>query len=297
MCNLTEVVIRADDTLDTLKEKVELATIMGTLQSTLVNFRYLRKMWADNCAEERLLGVSFTGICDHPVMSGKKGMTTLAEWLKELREHAVAVNAKWAKKLDIPASAAITTVKPSGTVSQLVDSSSGIHPRYSKYYARTIRQDNKDPITEFLIAQGVPSEPCAMKPETTTVFTFPVKSPKGALTVSDVGTIDQLELSKCYGDNWAEHTVSLTGYYTDDTWFDTCSWIWKNWDSMIGMSFLPHDGGSYKQAPYQEIDADTHRALVRDMPDINWDELEKFESDDNTSGAKQAACVGDQCEL
>ena len=299
MCNLTEVVIRSTDSLEDLCNKVEIAAIMGTLQSTLTDFRYLRSKWKKNCEEERLLGVSFTGICDHPVMSGRKtvGKNTLENWLNVLREHAVAVNKKWADKLGIEQSTAITTVKPSGTVSQLVDSASGIHPRYAPYYIRTVRQDNKDPLTQFLKDQGVPNEPCVMKPDTTTVFSFPMKSPTGALTVDDVGTIEQLELAKTYSNHWAEHTVSLTAYYTDSTWFDLCSWVHKNWDSMIGMSFLPHDGGTYKQAPYQAIDKETYEAALKAMPKVDWGMLPSYETEDATEGAKTLACVGGACEI
>ena len=299
MCNLTEVVIRSTDSLEDLCNKVEIAAIMGTLQSTLTDFRYLRSKWKKNCEEERLLGVSFTGICDHPVMSGRKtvGKNTLENWLNVLREHAVAVNKKWADKLGIEQSTAITTVKPSGTVSQLVDSASGIHPRYAPYYIRTVRQDNKDPLTQFLKDQGVPSEPCVMKPDTTTVFSFPMKSPTGALTVDDVGTIEQLELAKTYSNYWAEHTVSLTAYYTDSTWFDLCSWVHTNWDSMIGMSFLPHDGGTYKQAPYQAIDKETYEAALKAMPKVDWGMLPSYETEDATEGAKTLACVGGACEI
>ena len=295
MCNLTEVVIRSDDTLATLLEKVEFAAIMGTLQATLTDFRYLRSQWQKNCEEERLLGVSFTGICDHPVLS--KVSEKAAEWLSELRKHAEEVNEIWACKLGINPSAAITTVKPSGTVSQLVDSASGIHPRYSPYYIRTVRQDNKDPMTQFLIDQGVPHELCVMKHDTTTVFSFPMKSPKGALTVDDVGTVDQLELAKQYGEHWAEHTVSLTAYYTDSSWFDLCSWAYNNWDYMIGMSFLPHDGGSYKQAPYQAIDKKAYAEALKQMPTIDWSKLPEYEKGDTTEGAKTLACSGGQCEL
>ena len=296
MCNLSEVVIRSGDTLKDLMRKVEIATIMGTLQSTLTNFRYLRKMWQRNCEEERLLGVSFTGICDHPVMSDHTN-PELPKWLEKLRDHAVKVNKEWAEKLGINPSTALCAVKPSGTVSQLVDSSSGIHPRYSEFYARTVRGDNKDPLTQFLIDQGVPNEPCVSSPDSTTVFTFPVESPKEALTTSQVGTIDQLELSKVYGDHWCHHTVSMTGYYTDESWYDLCSWVWKHWDSMIGLSFLPHNGGTYKQAPYQEIDVSAYKALKKSMPVINWEKFNGYEVEDNTQGAKTMACVGDSCEL
>jgi len=296
-CNLTEVVVRSDDTLEGLKSKVEMAAILGTLQSTLTNFRYLRKVWRDNCEEERLLGVSLTGIMDHPVLNGSQGDEELKEWLTKMREHAVSTNAKWADKLGIQRSAAITTVKPSGTVSQLVDSASGIHPRYSKHYIRTVRQDNKDPITQFLIDQGVPSEPCVMKPTTTTVFSFPMAAPDGALTAGEVGTIDQLELAKAYSEHWAEHTVSLTAYYTDDSWFDLCSWVHKNWDSMIGMSFLPHDGGTYQQAPYQAITQEEYEAAKAGFTSVDWTKLPDYEKGDTTNGARELACTGGQCEI
>lgn len=297
LCNLTEVIIRHDDTLETLKNKVATATIMGTLQSTLTHFPHLPKVWQRNAEEERLLGVSFTGICDHEVMSGSKGESLLTQWLTELRAVARATNKKWAKKLGINESAAITTVKPSGTVSQLCDTASGIHPRFSKHYIRTIRQDRKDPLTDFLIDMRVPHEPCVMNPEQTVVFSFPIKAPKNSVVVSDVGPIEQLELARIYGEHWADHTVSLTAYYTDESWYDVCSWIWKNFDSMVGMSFLPFDGGSYKQAPYQEIDEATYKKLAKEMPDIDWSQLKEYERGDTTEGAKTLACVAGACEL
>ena len=297
LCNLTEVIIRPDDTLDTLKHKVMIATIMGTLQSTLTDFKYVRSVWKKNADEERLLGVSFTGICDHPIMSGQKGEKQLIEWLTALRQVARDTNKKWARKLKINESAAITTVKPSGTVSQLCDTASGIHPRFSKHYIRTVRQDVKDPITDFLIDQGVPHEPCVMKPDSTVVFSFPMQSPKASIETSDCGPIDQLNLARIYGRHWADHTVSLTAYYTDNTWFDVCSWIWQHWDDMIGMSFLPYDGGSYKQAPYQEIDAATYKKLAKEMNPIMWEQLREYEKEDNTEGASTLACVAGSCEL
>ena len=275
--------------------KVKLATIMGTLQASLTDFRYLRKIWSHNAADEALLGVSFTGICDHPVMSTPG--PELEEWLRALRNYALEVNAVWAGKLGINQSAAITTVKPSGTVSQLVDSASGIHPRYSRFYTRTVRQDNKDPITDFLIAQGVPHEPCVMKPDSTTVFSFPQQSPAHSLTAADVGSIDQLELARFYGEHWADHTISLTAYYTDDSWYDVCSWIWKHFDDMVGISLLPHDGGSYKQAPYQQIDEHEFELQREDVTPVDWDKLPEFERGDTTEGAKTLACVGGACEI
>jgi ribonucleoside-triphosphate reductase len=297
MCNLSEIVIRPNDTLASLKKKAEIAAIFGTLQSTLTDFRYLRKVWKNNCDEERLLGVSLTGICDHKVMSGQEGMDKLGKWLRELRSTVEAVNAAWAERLGINASTSVTVVKPSGTVSQLVDASSGIHPRYSDYYIRRVRQSVNDPLTQFLIDQRVPHEPCVMKPESTIVFDFLVESPEHSLTTDQVGTIDQLELAKCYGENWATHTVSCTTYYTDDTWFDACSWMWRNWDSLIGMSFLPHDGGTYQQAPYEAIDKAEYMQMSLCIEPIQWDKLPDYERGDTTEGAKTAACVGDACEL
>ena len=297
MCNLSECVIRESDTLASLKKKVEIAAIFGTLQSTLTDFRYLRKVWKDNCDEERLLGISMTGICDHSVMSGQDGMEKLGSWLRQLRDHAEKVNEEWAERLGINPSTSVSVVKPSGTVSQLVDASSGIHPRYSDYYIRRIRQSTNDPLTSFLIDQGVPHEKCVMQPGTTVVFDFYVKSPEHALTTRQVGTIDQLELAKCYGENWATHTVSCTTYYTDDSWYDACSWMWKNWDSLIGMSFLPHDGGTYQQAPYEAIEQADYDILKQSMPVIDWSLLPSYEKGDTTEGAKTAACVGDACEL
>ena len=296
-CNLSELVVRPGDTLATLKRKARIAAILGTLQSTLTDFRYLRPIWKRNCEEERLLGVSLTGICDHPVMSGQEGQPKLIKWLKALRETVEATNYEWAGRLGINPSAATTCVKPSGTVSQLVDSASGIHPRFSPYYIRRIRQDKKDPLTQFLIDQGVPHEDCVMKPETTVVFDFYHAAPANSLITKSVGTIEQLELARVYSEYWAEHTVSLTAFYTDDSWYDTCSWVWEHWDKMIGMSFLPYDGGNYKQSPYEEIDASQYKEALKAMPKIDWDKLSSYETEDMTQGAKEAACVGGACEI
>ena len=296
-CNLSEVVIREGDTLASLKKKVEIAAIFGTLQSTLTNWRYVRKKWIEQLEEERLLGISFTGICDHPVMSGQEGYDKLGKWLRELRDHAEQVNEIWAARLGINPSHSVSCVKPSGTVSQLVDSSSGCHPRYSKWYTRRVRQSVSDPLTQFLIDQGVPHEPCVMQPDSTVVFDFFVESPDHSLTVADMGTIDQLELAKCYGQNWATHMVSCTAYYTDDSWFEACQWIWDNWDDVAGMSFLPHDGGTYRQAPYEEIDLAEYNQISMCLEPIDWSLLPSYERGDTTEGAKTAACVGDSCEL
>ena len=297
MCNLSEVVIRPKDTLASLKKKVRIAAILGTLQATQTNFRYLRQVWQDNCEDEALLGVSLTGICDHKVMSGQEGEAKLAKWLEELRTAAEEANAEYADLFGINKSASVSTVKPSGTVSQLVDASSGIHPRYASTYTRRIRQSTNDPLTDFLIDQGVPHEPCAMNPDSTVVFEFFVESPEHSLTTEDMGTIDQLELARIYGKHWATHTVSCTTYYTDDSWFEACDWMWKHFDSLIGMSFLPHSGGSYKQAPYEEMTKAEYVQASMCVDPIDWSKLPEYERGDTTEGAQTAACVGDKCEL
>jgi ribonucleoside-diphosphate reductase alpha chain len=297
MCNLSEVIVRSTDTLEQLLEKVDVATIFGTLQSTLTDFRYLRKVWRDNCEEERLLGVSLTGLMDHPVLNGSKGEAKLTEWLTKMREHAVRVNAKWATQLGIPASAAITCVKPSGTVSQLALCASGIHPNYSRYYVRTVRQDNKDPMTDFLIAQGVPHEPCVMKPDTTTIFSFPIEAPKTSVFRDKTGAIGQLNVWKAYQDHWCEHKPSITVYYKDDEFFDVCSWIWNNWEVMSGISLLPYDNGTYRQAPYQEIDKAEFDVRTKAMPTVDWDLLPAFERGDTLTGTQELSCTGGQCEI
>jgi ribonucleoside-diphosphate reductase alpha chain len=289
--------VRSTDTLEQLLEKVDVATIFGTLQSTLTDFRYLRKVWRDNCEEERLLGVSLTGLMDHPVLNGSKGEAKLTEWLTKMREHAVRVNAKWATQLGIPASAAITCVKPSGTVSQLALCASGIHPNYSRYYVRTVRQDNKDPMTDFLIAQGVPHEPCVMKPDTTTIFSFPIEAPKTSVFRDKTGAIGQLNVWKAYQDHWCEHKPSITVYYKDDEFFDVCSWIWNNWEVMSGISLLPYDNGTYRQAPYQEIDKAEFDVRTKAMPTVDWDLLPAFERGDTLTGTQELSCTGGQCEI
>jgi ribonucleoside-diphosphate reductase alpha chain len=304
LCNLSEVVIRPNDKLEDgpngelgLLSKVRLATIYGTMQSSMVNFRFLRKQWANNASRLRLLGVSLTGICDHPILNGRKGEKLLAEWLTTMREEAYRVNKEWAARLGIPESAAICTVKPSGTVSQVAACSSGTHPAYAPYYARTIRQDVKDPICDFLIDAGVPHEPCVMKPESTMVFTFPQKAPKGALTVDDVGTIEQLELARMLNEYWACHTVSLTAYYEPHNYFEVCQWVYENFDYCIGLSFLPKDNGSYKQAPYSRITKEEYDAMVAAEKPIDWDKLSQFELEDRTQGSHELACTGDKCEI
>jgi len=295
-CNLTEVVVRATDTLEDLERKVRLATILGTIQSTYTHFPYLRKVWQRNTEEERLLGVSLTGIMDNPLMTTKnKGLEAT---LEHLRGIAVSTNAEWAEYLGIPVSSAITCVKPSGTVSQLVDSASGIHTRHSDYYIRTVRGDNKDPLTQFMIDQGVPSEPCVMKPEQTTVFSFPQKSPEGAVTRKDMGAVEQLETWLAYQRHWCEHKPSVTVSVKEDEWLDVGAFVYKHFDEMSGVSFLPYDGGTYQQAPYQECDKGRYDLVMEQMPKvIDWSELAEYEAEDNTAGMQSMACSADGCEL
>lgn len=295
LCNLTEVVIRAGDTLEDLMDKVEVATIMGTFQSTLSNFRYVRSVWKKNQEEERLLGVSMTGIMDHEVLS--KPSDEAAQWLTKLREHSVKTNAKWAKKLGINASVAITTVKPSGTVSQLVDSASGIHPRYSQYYVRTVRADKKDPLTQFMRAEGFPVEDCVMKPDTTDVFSFPVRGPEHAVFRNDMSAIQQLEHYLMFKRFWCEHNPSITIYVRDHEWLAVGDWVYNNFDDVGGVSFLPHTDHVYQQAPYTECSEAEYEELAGKMPAVAWSKLQEFEKEDTTTGTKELACSAGACEI
>ena len=295
-CNLTEVVVRATDTLESLVDKVRMATILGTIQSSFTKFPYLRKIWQNNTDEERLLGVSLTGLMDNPLMTSKnKGLETTLEHLKQI---AVDTNSEWAERLGIPVSAAITCVKPSGTVSQLVDSASGIHARHSAYYIRTVRGDNKDGLTQFMNAQGVPNEPCVMKPDTTTVFSFPVKSPRNSITRNDMTAIEQLETWLMYQRHWCEHKPSITCTVRDEEWMEVGAFVYKYFDEMSGVSFLPHSDHSYQQAPYQEVDKEAYNVLLKTMPKkIDWAKLSDHEIEDNTSSMQTLACSGDSCEM
>ena len=295
-CNLTEVVVRAEDTIEDLERKVRLATILGTIQSSYTKFPYLRKIWSDNTEEERLLGVSLTGIMDNPLMTSKnEGLEKTLEYLKEV---AIHTNMEWAERLGIPASVAITCVKPSGTVSQLVDSSSGIHCRHSPHYIRTVRGDNKDPLTQFMKDQGIPSEPCVMKPDTTTVFSFPQKSPDGAVTRNDMTAIEQLETWLMYQRHWCEHKPSVTVSVKDDEWMEVGAFVFKHFDEMSGVSFLPHSDHTYQQAPYQDISESEYSTLSALMPEsIDWSGLSDYEKEDNTVAMQTMACSGDVCEL
>lgn len=296
-CNLSEVVVRPDDDLKKLKKKVETATIIGTFQSTLTNFRYLRKKWRDNCEEERLLGVSLTGICDNKVMSGQEGEDKLIKWLEELRQTAIDTNATWADNLGIPRSTAITTIKPSGTVSQLVNSASGIHPRFSKHYIRRIRQNREDPLCDLLIDEGVPYEVDRMD-KSSYVFSFPIKSPEDSLTNSDVGAMRQLRLWQIYAKHWCEHKPSMTCYYQDNEFMEIGNWIWNNFDEVSGISFLPLDDHIYPQAPYEPIDEETYNELMKTTIDeIDWTKMANYEKEDNTTSSQELACSAGGCEL
>jgi ribonucleoside-diphosphate reductase alpha chain len=295
-CNLSEVVVREADSLDDLKRKVRLATILGTLQSTLTDFKYLRKIWKDNTEEERLLGVSLTGIMDHPVLS--KNVDS-KRWLEEMRQEAVDTNEKFALMLGIPQSAAITCVKPSGTVSQLVDAASGIHARHNDYYIRTVRGDNKDPLTQFLIEQGLHNERDMMKPDSVTVFSFAMKSPEGAVTRTQMTAIQQLELWKTYAIHWCEHKPSITVTVKENEWMEVGAWVYENFDVASGVSFLPHSDHTYQQAPYQDIEPDEYlewREQYKDVV-IDWNKLTEFEKEDNTTGSRELACTAGVCEV
>ena len=294
-CNLSEVIIRADDTIATLKEKVHLATILGTWQSTLTNFRYLSKKWKENCDEERLLGVSLTGIMDCELTNGF--VSALPSVLEELRDHARETNKEWSQRLNINESSAITCVKPSGTVSQLCDSASGIHSRHSEYYIRTVRSDLKDPITKLMIDQGVPHEPDVMNPADMMVFSFPIKSPEGAFTRDNRSAISQLEFWKVYQEHWCEHKPSVTVTVKEDEWTEVGSWVYNNFNVVSGISFLPHSDHVYQQAPYQDCTEAEYKELEEQIPVLDWTKLSEYESEDYTTASQELACVGNSCEL
>lgn len=295
-CNLTEVVVRATDTLEDLERKVKLATILGTIQSTLTHFPYLRKIWAKNTEEERLLGVSLTGILDSKLLGNANA--GLVKTLEHLKNVAITTNAEWAELLGIPASAAITCVKPSGTVSQLVDSASGIHARHSAYYIRTVRGDNKDPLTQFMKDQGIPAEPDVMKPDATTVFSFPMKSPQGAITRNDMTALEQLNLWLVYQRHWCEHKPSITVTVRDEEWMEVGAWVYKHFDEVSGISFLPHSDHTYQQAPYQECSEREYLDALATMPArIDWARLSEYEFEDTSKGSSTFACVSGHCEL
>ena len=296
-CNLSEVVIREDDTEETLKEKVKLATILGTWQSTLLNFKYISRKWSESCYEERLLGVSLTGIMDSKLTNGKgKGLENL---LQQLKQVAIHTNKELSKLLGINQSVAITCVKPSGTVSQLVDSASGIHARHNPYYIRTIRADKKDPLAKMMKDAGFPYEPDVTKPEHTLVFSFPVKGPRNGVYRKDMSAIEQLELWKIYQDNWCEHKPSVTVSVQEHEWMNVGSWVWEHFDQMSGVSFLPMTEHSYRQAPYQDCTKEEYDRLIADMPkEVNWATLCEYEEQDMTTGAQELACSAPTgCEI
>lgn len=295
-CNLSECVIRGSDSKEDILRKIRLASILGTIQSTYTKFPYLRKVWQRNTEKERLLGVSLTGIMDNPLTNGKEG--NLPALLTEMREHAESINAEWADKLGVEPSAAICAVKPSGTVSQLVDSASGIHARHSPYYIRTVRGDNKDPLTQFMIDQGIPSEPCVYKGDTTTVFSFPVRSPEQAVTRNDMTAIEQLEMWLMYQRHYCHHKPSVTISVRNDEWFEVGAFVYKHFDEMSGVSFLPHADHTYQQAPYQEVGKTEYDELFALMPEsIDWEGLHEYEKEDTTKASQTFACSGGTCEI
>lgn len=296
LCNLTEIVVRSTDDLESIKRKARLATILGTIQSTYTDFRYVRSQWKRNAEEERLLGVSLTGIFDSPLLSGSAG--NLGQVLEELKEYCGEVNREFAEKLGINRSVAITTVKPSGTVSQLVNSASGIHPRHSSFYIRSVRQDNKDPLTQFMRDIGIPNEPCVMKPESTTVFFFPVAAPEGAVVRDQVNPTDHLELWKVYNEYWAEHQVSITVSVPEASWPTVGGWVYEHFDELSGVSFLPQDLGTYRQAPFQACTREEYETMLSRMPqEIDWSRLSEYEKEDTTTSSHTPACEGTQCEV
>ena len=295
-CNLTEVVVRSTDTIEDLERKVRMATILGTIQSTYTKFPYLRKVWQRNTEEERLLGVSLTGIMDNRLLTNEnRGLDKTLEHLKDV---AIITNSEWSSRLDIPQATAISCVKPSGTVSQLVDSASGIHPRHSPYYIRTVRGDINDPLTKLMMDQGIPSEPCVMKPDSTVVFSFPVKSPTSAVTRDDMSAIEQLELWLMYQRHWCEHKPSITCTVRKHEWMAVGAFVYEHFDEMSGVSFLPHSDHTYQQAPYQDCTKDEYELLLSSMPEkIDWSKLSEYEQEDNTLGTQTLACTGDVCEV
>ena len=294
LCNLSEVVVRATDTLETLRQKVKIATIIGTFQSTLTDFRYLRNVWRLNAEEERLLGVSMTGIMDHPVLNSDS-TEKIKSFLIELKELSIATNKHWADTLGIPHSVSITTVKPSGTVSQLVDSASGIHPRYSRYYIRTVRSDNKDPLCEFFKSQNVPNEPDVTKPDNVTIFSFPQKSPDSAKLRNHFSAIQQLEHYLLFAEHWCEHNPSITVYVRENEWLEVGAWVYKHFDKIGGVSFLPYSDHTYAQAPYQEINAQEYHKFLEEFPNICWEQFK--ETVDTTTGQHELACSAGVCEI
>ena len=296
-CNLSEVVVRANDTEKSLLEKVRLATILGTFQSTLTNFKYVSSAWKRNCEEERLLGVSLTGIMDSKLTNGKSNKD-LAAFLEKLKKYSVEINAKYAKELGVNVAASITCVKPSGTVSQLVDSASGIHARHNPYYIRTVRGDKKDPLTKLMTEIGFPVEDDEMNPSHTAVFSFPMKVDRGAVFRTDLTAIEQLDLWKIYQEHWCEHKPSVTISVKESEWMEVGAWVYANFDQMSGVSFLPFSEHTYRQAPYQDCDREEYEKLLKEMPkNVDWSQLAKYEQVDSTVASQELACTAGSCEI
>ena len=297
-CNLTEVVVRKEDDKQSLMNKVKVATILGTIQSTFTNIKNISKIWTNNTEEERLLGVSLTGIMDNELTCGLTSKSRLESLLNDLRVCAVQTNKVWANNFSINTSTAITCVKPSGTVSQLVDSASGIHTRHSPYYTRTVRADKKDPLTQFLIEQKVTHEDCVMQPKDITIFSFPIKSPEGAVTRNDLTATEHLDLWRVYQSSWCEHKPSVTISVKEDEWMQVGSYVWDNFDEMCGVSFLPFTDHVYRQAPYQDLEQSEYNAAMAKMPEnIDWSKLSEFESEDRTTSSQEFACTAEACEI
>ena len=297
-CNLSEVVVRATDTRTSLLKKVRLATILGTFQSTLVNFKYISKAWKKNCEEERLLGVSLTGIMDSERTNGKSPRHTLPVLLQDLRNEAIRTNAEFAKKIGIEQSVAVTCVKPSGTVSQLVDAASGIHARHNPYYVRTVRGDKKDPLTRMMMDAGFPVEDDQTNPSHTSVFSFPMKVDNSAVFRTDLSAIEQLELWLVYQKYWCEHKPSITVSVKENEWLEVGAWVYKHFDYMSGVSFLPFSEHTYKQAPYQDIQKDEYEVLIKKMPkEVEWSKLSDYEKTDMTIASQELACAAGFCEI
>ena len=296
-CNLSEVVVRANDTEESLLEKIRLATILGTFQSTLTNFKYVSSMWRKNCEEERLLGVSLTGIMDSRITNGKSNKD-LVKLLEGLKKQSIEVNKEFAKELGINQSAAVTCVKPSGTVSQLVDAASGIHARHNPYYIRTVRGDKKDPLTKLMTELGFPVEDDEMNPSHTAVFSFPMKVDRSAVFRTDLTAIQQLDLWKIYQEHWCEHKPSVTISVKEDEWMEVGAWVYKDFDQMSGVSFLPFSEHTYRQAPYQDCDREQYEKLLKIMPkDVDWSQLSKYETIDTTVASQELACTSGSCEI
>ena len=299
LCNLSEVIVREDDTLETLLVKVEVATILGTLQATLTDFKFVSEAWARNTADEALLGVSLTGIMDNPLMAGAEGFDQLTITLNAMRDHARRINEQWAKSLGIKPSAAITCVKPSGTVSQLCNTASGIHARHNRNYIRTVRVDKKDPLCQFMKDKGFVTEDDVMRPDSTAVVSFAMSAPDGAVTRDQVTALQALELWLLYQREWCEHKPSVTVTVRDEEWIAVGAWVYEHFDEVSGISFLPHTDHTYQQAPYQDMTSEEFALWQKEhpVPEVDWRELAEYEKTDNTVAMQTLACTSGACEL